>query len=81
MPSNGTLASITAITPSDLAAFYSAHFAPSDSALSFAGDISEADARKLAEKYFGNWSATASVAPATVPPAARATHPHHHPDR
>ena len=68
MPVNGTAASIAAVTPSDLTAFYNAHFAPSDSSLSFAGDISESEARKLAEKYFGNWSANASATPATIPP-------------
>ncbi len=68
MPSNGTAASITALTPADLTTFYAAHFAPTQAALSFAGDLSEAEAHRLAEKYFGSWSAPAGAAAATIPP-------------
>ena len=67
LPAIGTLASITALTSADLNAFYAAHFGPADSALTFAGDLTEAQARTLAQKYFGSWSAT--TAPAVTVPA------------
>ncbi len=66
-PGAGTVATVQTISRDDVAGFYAAHFGPADSVLSFAGDVSEAEARKLAEKYFGGW--TANVAPgATIPP-------------
>ena len=74
LPATGTTASITGITAADLTTFYAARFSPSDSALSLAGDLSEADARRLAEKYFGTWSGPAVAAPtlpAPPPPPAR----------
>ncbi len=71
LPPNGTIPSITALTQSDLTGFYAANFGPSDSALTLAGDISETDAHRLADKYFGTWSATSNsgtVASLTLPP-------------
>ncbi len=65
-PANGTITSITGITPADLTGFYTAHFGPADSALALAGDISESEARRLAEKHFGSWTGTATGAP-TIP--------------
>ena len=63
----GTTASVKAIKQTDLTAFWAAHYTPKDAALVVAGDISEADAKKLAEKYLGSWNANSSAAPATVP--------------
>ncbi|MDI3255243.1 MAG: pitrilysin family protein [Bacillota bacterium] len=65
----GTEASLKAITRDDLASFWKARYAPSDSALVFAGDLTEKQARDLAEKYFGSWSAKGAAA---QPPAAPA---------
>jgi len=64
----GTTASVKATTRADLAGFWSTHYGPRDSALIFAGDLSEAQARTLAEKYFGNWSNGAIAAGSSLPP-------------
>jgi zinc protease len=63
----GTEPSLKSITRDDLASFWKGHYAPSDSALVFAGDLTEKQARDLAEKYFGSWS---SKGTASHPPAA-----------
>ncbi len=53
----GTEASIKATTRADLAGFWQERYVPSNSALIFAGDLTEKQAHELAEKYFGKWSA------------------------
>jgi zinc protease len=70
----GTTESVKAITQADLKGYWASHYGPKDAALIFAGDLSEAEARKLAEKYFGGWSnsaASSSVLPAAPAPPAR----------
>jgi zinc protease len=64
----GTTESVKAITRADLTAYWAAHYGPKDAALIFAGDLSESEARKLAEKYFGSWSNGAVSASSTLPP-------------
>ncbi len=64
----GTTEGVKSITRDDITGFWKAHYGPKDSALVFAGDINETDARRLAEKYFDTWSGTASTA-ASLPPA------------
>jgi zinc protease len=54
----GTTETLKTTTRDDLAAFWKAHYTPANSALIFAGDITEAQARALATKYFGEWRAT-----------------------
>ncbi len=66
--SAGTVETMTALTRDDVTGFYAAHFGPADSALALAGDVSEAEAKRLAEKYFGTWSSSASSG-VTIPPA------------
>ena len=70
-----TTESISAIKPEDLANFYHSNYGPANSALIFAGDISEPEARRVAEHYFGAWTGTAPAL-ATLPPAppAQPTH-------
>lgn len=65
----GTEAAIKATTREDLVHFWSERYTPASSALFFAGDLTEKQARELAEKYFGSWSAKGTVA---EPPAAPA---------
>jgi zinc protease len=65
----GTEASIKATTREDLADFWQQHYAPANAALFFAGDLTEKQARDLAEKYFGGWSTKGIV---SRPPAAPA---------
>ncbi len=67
----GTTESVKATTRADLQDFWAKHYGPKEAALIFAGDLSEAEARKLAEKYFGSWSGEAASASALpAPPAA-----------
>ena len=47
--------SIDNVTVSDLEAFYSAYFAPNVMRLVIVGNITEAEAKVNAEKYFGKW--------------------------
>jgi zinc protease len=65
----GTTESVKATTREDLAGFWAAHYAPQDSALILAGDLTEAEARRWAEKYFGGWSNAGGAGSAAVPPA------------
>ncbi len=65
---NGTAESVQAITRDSMTAFYAAHFGPSDSALLLAGDVTEPEAHRLAEKYFGAWSSSAVANPTLPPP-------------
>jgi zinc protease len=65
----GTTASVKAITHDDLAAFWAAHYGPKDAALIFAGDLTEADAKRFADKYFGSWTGGATASSASVPAA------------
>ena len=65
----GTTESVKAITQADLKGYWASHYGPKDAALIFAGDLSEAEARKLAEKYFGGWSNEAVSASAALPAA------------
>jgi zinc protease len=64
----GTTESVKSISKGDMSAFWAAHYTPKDSALIFAGDLSEAEAKTLAEKYFGSWSSASSAAAITLPP-------------
>ncbi len=75
MSSSGTVDSIKAITPADISGFYADHYGPNDSVLVMAGDVTRADAEKLAKQYFGNWSSHTAGAP-TIPaaPAPPSTH-------
>jgi zinc protease len=65
---SGTLESVQALTREDMTGFYKSHYGPADSALLLAGDITPAEARRVAEQYFGKWSGTASES-VTLPPA------------
>ncbi len=67
-PGSGTTESVTALGADDVAAFYKGHYGPADAAVVFAGDVTQAQARQLAEKYFGQWTGTASAA-VSLPPA------------
>jgi zinc protease len=62
---SGTPKSTQATARTDLVKFYRGGFAPQDSALIVAGDITEAQLKAEARKYFGGWTgqATASKAP------------------
>ena len=76
LPRSGTEASLNSITREDLLHFRSAHYGPHDSALVLTGDLTEAQARDLANRYFGTWqggpaadAAVQALPPAPAPPA------------
>jgi zinc protease len=73
--SSGTVDTVKALTRDDVSGFYTAHYGPADSALVLVGDVSEVEAKKLAERSFGTWTGKAS-ADVTLPPAPtmQATH-------
>ncbi len=74
-PGNGTAESVQSFTGADLSSFYAAHYGPKNSALILSGDISRADAEKLANTYFGKWTATtAPLVEIPAPPAPKPTH-------
>ena len=68
----GTTASVKATTRDDIAAFWAAHYTPKDAALIFAGDLTESEAKKLADQYFGSWSSSAAASVVQLPPAPSA---------
>ena len=68
---SGTVDSLKGMTREELQAFWAAHYGPGDSALMFAGDVTEAQAKALAEKHFGGWTGTAK-SEVTLPPAPAA---------
>jgi len=66
-PASGTLTTIPAITREDVAIFHSQHYRPMDATLVFAGDITEAEARALAQGAFGDWTSASAVGAAHNP--------------
>jgi len=75
MTSTGTTESVNALTSADISGFYGNHYGPGDSVLVLTGDITRAQAEKLAGEYFGSWSGHPSVEPPAPPaPAAPSTH-------
>jgi zinc protease len=54
-PGGGTLATIPTINRADVTAFHAGRYRPSEATLVFSGDITEADARALAQSAFGDW--------------------------
>jgi zinc protease len=66
----GTAASLHSITREQVTAFHASHYGPRSSLLELTGDLTPAQARKLAEDSFGEWSSTAT--PTALPPAPEA---------
>jgi zinc protease len=67
---SGTTESMKSMTLDDVKGFYAAHYGPKDSALVLSGDVTMAEAKKLAEEYFGKWTGTASAS-AKIPAAPK----------
>jgi zinc protease len=66
----GTEESNKAITRDTLATFWKQGYVPANTALVVAGDVSEAELRALATKYFGSWKGKAKQTSAPPAPAA-----------
>jgi zinc protease len=68
----GTETSNKAITREDMMALWKKTYVPAGAALVLAGDVTEAEARALAEKYFGGWRGENAIAAAPGAPPAPA---------
>ncbi|HUR97260.1 MAG TPA: pitrilysin family protein [Pyrinomonadaceae bacterium] len=55
-PAGGTTASVEAIGRADVVEFHKAAYAPEQSVIIFAGDISSSQANALAARYFDGWT-------------------------
>jgi zinc protease len=76
LPEQGTPATVKKLQREDFVKFHDANYAPNQTLLGFAGDITPEDAFAIAEKYFGGWpkvEVAAAAAPQT-PQAATASH-------
>lgn len=62
-PTTGTPQSLPRISRDDVAKQYKAMWRPDQAILLFAGDITPAQAKALASKYFGQWQAPNSLLP------------------
>jgi zinc protease len=71
-PNSGTTASVKAITREELQRFWVEHYSPGNAALFLAGDVTEPEARRLAEKDFGSWTASGGAMTAAIPQAPAA---------
>jgi zinc protease len=65
----GTTESVKAISDADMKGFWAAHYTPQDAALILAGDLTEPEARRWAEKYFGGWTGSGAAGASTLPTA------------
>ena len=72
-PDSGTPQSINSITRNDLVAFHKAWFGANNAILAIVGDVSHEDAFAGAERAFGKWGHSESVAakPVEPPPPTR----------
>src|SRR5206468_3935264 len=62
-PAVGTEEGVKAAAREDLVGFYRTWFTPANAALVLAGDLTEAEARRLAAQAFGAWSGGRSETP------------------
>jgi zinc protease len=66
-PGSGTLTTLPALTREDVAIFHQQRYRPIDATLVFSGAIDEAEARRLAEAAFGDWTSPSAVGTAVEP--------------
>ena len=62
-PSDGTVDSIKALTPQDLAGWHKAHFQPANAAMFVVGDVTEAALKDALEKRFAGWKNSGAPKP------------------
>ncbi|WP_292051700.1 MULTISPECIES: M16 family metallopeptidase [unclassified Brevundimonas] len=67
--------SLNNVTRDDLVRYHDTYMRPDQVVLTFAGDVTEASARRLAEQAFGNWRAQSNAAPAKVAVAPNQAEP------
>ncbi|MEO7505478.1 MAG: pitrilysin family protein [Sphingomicrobium sp.] len=68
-PPAGTAASLRSISRADLQTAYRGAWTPAGTTLVLSGDIRATEAKSLAERYFGNWAASAAARSVTAAPA------------
>ncbi len=69
-PVIGSMDDLSAATLDDVAGFFRSYYVPNNASLAVAGDVSERELRRLAEKYFGEIPAGPEVPAVTLPPSA-----------
>lgn len=74
-PGVGTVTSLPSITRDDIVAFHASRYRPEAATLVFSGDITEAQARALAQSAFGDWAPAGSAATPTASPAGQTAPP------
>jgi zinc protease len=75
LPEQGTPATVKKLQREDFVKFHDVNYAPNQSVLGFAGDITPEEAFAIAEKYFGGWpKLDVAATPPQVPSSATATH-------
>jgi zinc protease len=72
LPPEGTPATVQKFQPGDFVKFHDANYAPNQSLLGFAGDITPEEAFAVAEKYFGGWPKVDVPLTEPQPPSAGA---------
>ena len=72
LPPEGTPATVPKFQPGDFVKFHDANYAPNQSLLGFAGDITPEEAFAVAEKYFGGWPKVDVPLTEPQPPGASA---------
>jgi zinc protease len=65
-----TPSALDAVSAADLAEYYRTHYAPDHAIIAFAGDITLAQARDLATKYFGDWKRSGATPAKVTDPSA-----------
>jgi zinc protease len=73
-PGEGTPETVKKLSRDALTRFHGANYAPNQSLLAFAGDITAEEAFAIAEKYFGSWPKQDTGSSSPAAPAAPAGH-------
>jgi zinc protease len=66
-PVIGSMDDLSAATLDDVTGFFRRYYVPNNASLAIAGDVSEREARRLAEKYFGEFPAGPPVPEVVIP--------------
>jgi zinc protease len=72
-PASGNLTTIAGLTRDDVVTWHRTMFAPSAATLLLVGDISQPEARSVAQQAFGTWTATRAAMPAVANPVRPST--------
>jgi zinc protease len=73
-PEIGTAESLARINNQDLIKFHRQYFRPNNAIITIVGDLTQAEAQKTVEEFFGGWEA-AELPPPPPPPSSRLMQP------